>query len=280
MLASFVTAPWIIAILAGWSGSFLGDFEAYWLAGERVRAGASLYFTPAGEADPMVHYAYRYAPWFAWLWAPLTLLPKPLTMAGWFIVLGACGLYSVWSLRRHPAILLLGPSVLAAAWYGNVQMLMVAGLLYGVDRRTGPLWIALAASLKAVPILLVLVYVGRGQWARAGLTVALTALLVAPMLAYDLSAYPVGQTQLIGLAREAPVIWAALALLSVGLTVALARTRYAWLAASSAALISLPRFALYEMTLLLPALAARQEASRASVSAVCRTHLGHCHGPS
>jgi hypothetical protein len=64
---------------------------------------------------------------------------------------------------------------------------VVLGLL---GRRTEewPAWIALGASLKG-PLLLALVYAGRGEWRRAALTLGLTVVLVAPAFLFDLSRY-------------------------------------------------------------------------------------------
>ena len=70
-----------------------------------------------------------------------------------------------------------------------MQPLLVLGLMWGVERRSGPLWIALGASLKGVPLLLALVYAGRGEWRRAAMALGLTAVLVAPALLFDLSHY-------------------------------------------------------------------------------------------
>lgn len=246
-LLAAIGALWAAMILLGWTSTPLGDFDAYWQAGERVRSGAPLYFTPA---DPLDGTIYRYAPWFTWVWAPLTYLPEQLVKAAWAVLLALSGIYSLHRVWRHPVIFLLGPAMLAAVYYGNVQALMVAGLVFGLERRSGPVWIALAASLKAVPILFVLVYLGRREWAKAAWTLGLTALLVAPMLAYDLSAYPVSG-QGAGLYVAAPVVWALVTLAGMGATVYLARSRYAWLAAASTVLVALPRFAAYEMTLLL-----------------------------
>jgi hypothetical protein len=239
---------WAAMILAGATSTPLGDFDAYWQAGERIRAGELLYFTPT---DPLDGTIYRYAPWFAWLWAPLTFLPETLVKAAWAVGLAGAGIYALHRVYRHPVVFLLGPAMLASVYYGNVQALMVAGLVFGLERRTGPLWIALAASLKAVPILFVLVYLGRREWGKAAWTLGLTALLVVPMGLYDLSGYPIGG-QSVGLSVSAPALWIALTLAGIGATIYLARSRYAWLAAATTVLVALPRFASYEMTLLLP----------------------------
>ena len=94
-----------------------------------------------------------------------------------------------WSAEWGAALAFLLPFGLEGAAYGNVQPLLVLALLWGAPRRSGPIWVALAASLKLDPILLVVVYAGRGEWARAAWTLAITAALVLPMLAFDLSGY-------------------------------------------------------------------------------------------
>jgi hypothetical protein len=130
-----------------------------------------------------------------------------------------------------------------------VQPLLLAGLVIGVERRTGPLWIAIAASLKATPILLVAVYLGRREWWRAGAAVGLTALLALSMLAFDLSHYPTD----VGAAAGPLPSWLALALAALATIVSfvLARTRYAWLAASAAVLLAIPRWSYYQPSFLL-----------------------------
>lgn len=243
-LLAAIAVLWCTSVLLGNSGPFLGDFDAYWQAGVRLRDGSPLYFTPANHADSTI---YRYAPWFAWVWVPLTLLPMPLVQAAWLTALLAAGAFALWPMRSHPVVLLLGPPMLAATYYGNVQALMVAALAYGLGRRSGPGWIALTASLKAVPLLFVLVYVGRRQWSAAALTIGLTLVLVAPMLLYDLSGYP-ARGQAIGLAAEAPAVWVGVASACAATTLRLARTRYAWLAAASTVLVALPRFAPYDLS--------------------------------
>src|SRR5688500_10702625 len=75
----------VIANVRSWE---LEDAEAYWSAAHRLRAGMHLYIAVPLGADEMT--AYRYAPWLAWLWVPLTYLPKIVVQAGWSaILLGA-----------------------------------------------------------------------------------------------------------------------------------------------------------------------------------------------
>ena len=233
------------------------DVSAYWNAAERLRAGQSLYAPGAANASDL----YRYAPWFAAAWVPLTYLPREAVTAGWVGLMIAVALLStVPLLRRGPAgwaaFAIFAPLQLEGAVFGNVQPLLVLGLIWGVERRSGPLWIAVGASLKAVPILLAFVYAGRGEWRRAGLVVALTAVLVLPALLMDLSGYSTdpgpNQTSLAGVSTYLylPVAAAALA----GSWV-FARTRFAWAAGAAAMVLSLPRLLEYEIGFLLVGLA-------------------------
>jgi hypothetical protein len=159
-------------------------------------------------------------------------------------------------LRRGPvgwaAFALFAPLQLIGAAFGNVQPLLVLGLMWGVERRSGPLWIALGASLKGVPLLLALVYAGRGEWRRAAIALGLTVVLVAPALLFDLSHYSTqpGPNQM-SLAAISPFLWLTVALAAMATTWALARTRFAWLAASVALIAALPRLLVYEIGFLL-----------------------------
>jgi hypothetical protein len=151
---------------------------------------------------------------------------------------------------------LLLPFQLERAAFGNVQPILVLLLMWGVGRRTGPLWIALAASLMATPILLAVVYAGRGEWRRAAVPFGLTAVLVGPMLLFDLHGYSTaiggGQQSLL---LVSPFLWIPVVLAAVGAALWLARTRYAWLAGAVAMTLALPRFLLYEIGFVLVGLA-------------------------
>ena len=254
-----VAAPVVATLiaLAAWtefnhaaSLSTGSDMDAYWEAALRLREGEPLY-RPGIETDSDL---YRYAPWFAAAWVPLTFLPKEAVLLAWMTLCLTAAIGSVAPLAREgvagwAALVFLLPFQLEGAAFGNVQPLLVLMLLWGAPRRSGPLWIAIGASLKGAPIVLATVYAGRGEWRRALLTVGLTALLVAPMLLFDLSGYSteVGSGQLSPM-QWSPAVWAAAALLSIAVTYRLASTRYAWLAASVATMFALPRFLLYQIS--------------------------------
>jgi hypothetical protein len=133
---------------------------------------------------------------------------------------------------------------------GNVHALMIAALVLGIERRSGPLWIAIAASLKAFPILYVLVYVGRREWLKAALTFVLTGVLVAPFLLYSLEHYPTSAGGA-GVLITWPVVYVAVVAVSMSAAIRMARTRYKWLAAAVTVCLALPRLFLYDVTYLL-----------------------------
>ena len=180
-------------------------------------------------------------------------------------------------LRQGPigwaALAFLLPFGLEGAAYGNVQPLLVLALLWGAPRRSGPIWVALGASLKLVPIVLVAVYAGRREWARAAWTLAITAALVLPALAFDLSGYPrdIGAGQL-SLLTVSPLLFGVVALAAVAAAYRWAGMRWAWLLGSLAMMLALPRFLLYEISFATVGLAEDAPAEpMAAVSTPCGT---------
>jgi hypothetical protein len=249
-----------IFALSNWT---LEDMDAYWQAGIHLREGTALY----AASDPNLNSVFRYAPWFAYAWVPLTYLPRAVVEVGWSAALVGGSLAAVLPLLRRPSPAtlalagLLGPFLVWTASRGNVQPLVIAALVHGVERRSGPVWIALAASLKAVPVLYVLVYVGRREWMRAWLALGMAALLTTQMLLFDVGNYTTDAGGSQSLLFISPVAWAAAAAigLAFALVTAFVRRRYAWLGASTAAMAVLPRFFLYDLTYLLVGTAGRRE---------------------
>ena len=233
----------------GWT---LSDAGAYWNAAMRLRGGSELYPALASVDASEV---YRYAPWFAWVAVPWTFLPQWLAGALWSVVLLGASALALWPLVRQGAWLLVAlfaPILVGISAVGNVQPLIVAALMLGLERRSGPVWVALAASLKLFPILFALVWLGRGQLGRVGVAVVLTALLWAPApLFYDLGSYPTEAGQAGSLFTVLP-LWFVVVGLMIGATLALARTRYAWLAAGTSVAVALPRLFVYDLTFLTP----------------------------
>jgi hypothetical protein len=255
----------VLAIVIGWSISniafhvatwSLSDMDAYWNAANRLREGAPLF--PA-LTDPSAADVYRYSPWFAAAWVPLTFLPKAVVGVAWSLGLLTATAAALWPLRRGgltslAVAFLLGSFLIWAASVGNVQPLLVAALVHGLERRSGPLWVGITASLKAVPILYALVYVGRREWARAGAALLITGLLAAPFLVVNLSNYPAGSGDAPSpLLAISPVLYAAAvaALMAGTIWLASRDSAYDRLAAATAVLAALPRITLLDLPQLL-----------------------------
>lgn len=244
----------------------LEDMDAYWNAAQRLRDGLPLY--PA-IADPGAADVFRYSPWFAWLWVPLTYLPKSAVQIGWSAVLLVSVALAVGPILRRRSVaticlaVLLGGFLFRTASTGNVHAIVVAALVHGVPKRSGPVWIGFAASLKLAPIAYALVYVGRGEWRRAALCLGVGGLLVVPTFAYDLTNYPVTNSGSFSLLTVGgPIPWMAGAALAAAAVLWLARSRFAWPAASLGALAALPRLQPYDVTYLLVGLGSGPPASR------------------
>lgn len=243
----------VVSSLTDWR---LADVDAYWNAAMRLRNGEPLYtaFQDVNAAE-----VYRYAPWFAVAWVPLTFLPRTVVEIAWSIVLVGASvtvIAAVLSERSRASIaiaFLVASFLFVGAKFGNVHPLMIAALAFGAERRSGPLWIALAASLKATPILYVLVYLGRRQWWRAAATVGLTAVLVLPMFLLGIGDYTADPGMSHSLYAVSPAVFGAVAVTSVVIAawVSWRFPRYAWLAVSVAAILTLPRYFEYELTYLL-----------------------------
>jgi hypothetical protein len=225
----------------------LDDMNAYWDAGVRLRQGQPL-FPPV--TDVLASEVYRYSPWFAWLWAPITLLPRELVDVLWSILLLAASAAAVVPMARRRAwigVAFFLPILIGISAGGNVHALLVAALVLGVERRSGPLWIGVAASLKLFPILFALTYLGRRQWWRAAATALIAAVLLAPFALYDLTNY-VTTAGGAALLWDWPVVYAVAVGTSIVAALALARTRHGWLASSVAVVLALPRSFLYDVT--------------------------------
>ena len=247
---AMILAIGIVNLYWAFSSWTLSDAAAYWNAALRLRDGEALYplLTNVDASE-----VYRYAPWFAWAAVPFTLLPVQVAGALWSTVLLAASAIALVPLVRARAWLLVAlfaPILIGISAVGNVQALLVAALVWGVDRRAGPLAVGAAASLKIFPIVFVAVYLGRRQWGRAAAALAVAAALWAPALLYDLRGYATDAGQAASL-YAVPVLWAVVVGAGIGLTLRVARTRYAWLAAATTVVVSLPRLFVYDVTYLM-----------------------------
>jgi hypothetical protein len=243
----FLFATMLVRVALIASNWGLEDVDAYWQAALRLRAGEPLYVP---GLDPDSYRVFRYAPWFAWLWVPLTYLPQTIVEWAWAAVLATASISILVGLARlrRPAAwalaLIITPWLLSLVQVGNIQPLVVAMLAYGVSRRSGPLWIGIAASLKVAPLLFGLVYLARRQWLRLAASAAITAILLAPLLLYDLSGYTTDPGRSFSLYYYVfPAAWlvAAAASSLVALVLAVRRSPYVWVAAAVAVMLLPPR---------------------------------------
>lgn len=220
------------------------DALAYDVAAHRLREGNELYAPGSmNHAD-----VYRYTPWFAALW----MLVQP--WGGLLLLLTstiAC-IYCAWVARHAwPINILLVAVLLSSMSNGNVHPLLVGTVVWSRDRWTGAAWVGIAASIKAVPGIYALVYLGRREWSRFMVSAGVMALTALPLLAFDLSLYPTDAGQRVilwGTPLYLPVVLAGCAL-----TIFMARTRFAWLVASGVVILAMPRFWPYDLAWLLVA---------------------------
>src|SRR5919204_4006754 len=97
-VAMAVALGWLGYTLASW---FLAwnpaDAGAYYEAAQRLVHGQQLY--PA--TNPELHEVYRYAPWFAAAWVPLTVFPEPVVAHSWSLLMLACSGLAIWPVLRR-----------------------------------------------------------------------------------------------------------------------------------------------------------------------------------
>ncbi len=72
---AYVAASWLLV----WNPA---DAGAYYDAATRLVNGEPLYAATGPEA----HETYRYAPWFAYLWIPVTALPRDPVLHVWSLL--------------------------------------------------------------------------------------------------------------------------------------------------------------------------------------------------
>lgn len=264
---AYTLASWFLA----WNPA---DGGAYYDAASRLVHGQPLY----PPVNPEAHEVYRYAPWFAVAWIPLTALPRDLVLHAWSLLMLACAGLAVWPLLRRPSwtsvalAALVGQTLAETAMFGNAQPLLVAVLAWTARRRSFPAWVGVTASLKLVPLAFVLVWLPRRRWLPAAIAVGVFALLMAPMLAFDLSGYVTDPgTGLFSLYRISPVLWCAVAagLALVTAWLAYRGSPWAWVAAALLMYFALPRVVTSYIGFLVPAyLLASRECEGVSVPTI------------
>jgi hypothetical protein len=243
LFATTIIRIWLIADLWGFE-----DVDAYWDAALRLRDGQPLY--PEGM-NPDNYRVFRYAPWFAWLWVPLSYLPRAAVEWAWGAILAVATLaifYGLLRLRSAASValvLVIAPWMVSLVQVGNIQPLVVACLGFGISRRSAPVWIGITASLKAVPILWVIALLARRQWLAIVAAFAVAGLLAATFLLYDLDGYVTdpGRSAFSLYYYISPQAWAVGAVISTAVALYLAwiRSEWVWPAVAVAVMLVAPR---------------------------------------
>lgn len=193
-LLFLLTAALCISKLVGRIHESHGDHFAYFQASRFLLAGEDPYL-------PRNHWVYLYPPFWAFLVAPLALLPPTFFAFAWGAILGT----SWWGSRRlildsleeeHEGTedrgrwlwdflphLLFFRFVFASWGSGQVTLLLFAVILAGLrdlrhdrPRRAG-VWLGLAAAIKVFPAYLGLMFLGPGNRRGAIAMVSATVLL-------------------------------------------------------------------------------------------------------
>jgi len=261
LVAMLVAVMGVLLLMAAAMASDVQpDADAYWLAAQRLRDGLPLYAMQGTDETEI----YRYAPWFAFAWVPLTYLPQAIAFDVWRVVLLVATLAAVWPLIRRPSpagltlAVLLGGLLLTNLPAANVTPLLVGLLSIGIRSPAGPLLVGVAASLKLFPVLFVAGYLAERRWVAAAGAIGVAAILWLTVLAFDLGAYLrlggpgffVGGVSLFGVS---PLLWLPVAagILLLTAWLAIARSRWTWLSAAASIPLAVPRVWLPEAAYLL-----------------------------
>jgi hypothetical protein len=240
----------ILLMGAALNGNVQPDADAYWHAAMRLRDGQALYGGPRGDETEM----YRYAPWFAIAWVPLTYLGQDVAYTVWRLALLMSTVVAIWPLVRRPTpasmtlAILLGGLLVSNLPAANVGPLIVGALVAGIRSRAGPVLLGLAASLKLYPLILVAGYVADRRWGSAVIAIAVGAVLWLTVLAFDLQLYmQIGGPSFylggVSLFSVSPLLWVPTAAAAAGvvITLAIRGSSWTWLAAAAAIPLALPR---------------------------------------
>jgi hypothetical protein len=222
-------------------------------------------------------HAYGYAPWFAALLIPATVLPTPLLVASWHAALAMASAAALWPAVRTRTLVgallaaLVAPFLFHAVWIGHYEPLLVALLVWALPTRWGAVAIGIAASIKITPLVLTVRFAGRGEWGKVIVAGALAAALWAPALLMGFDGWRFGIGLTLSPLGYEPLLWLLLALTAVALAWRLAPSPLGWSAASVAWLAVMPRMLLYDAGALAVGLA-DLSTDRRRVRSKCREH--------
>lgn len=188
------------------------DIDVYWEAGQRMLDGGSRLY--AESEDPVNRVGlFIYPPFFATLFAPLTMLPRWLGYAAWGLIellliaagfraaRGLCGVSS--GANGRTFYLVMGLGLIGALWTnlqeGQVNMLLlslVATGLWQLERgkhASGGLLLAAATHLKIIPIVLLPLLIAQKRYRAAGMMAGGILLLWLTPLLYSVPNYGISE---------------------------------------------------------------------------------------
>lgn len=262
-LLALAVAALGVAVLIGAvvSQTVRPDAEAYWLAAQRLREGLPLYASPGGDETEI----YRYAPWFAFAWVPLTYLGHDMAFAVWRGILLVAIVGGLWPLVRRPTpasitlAVLIGGLLISSLPQANATPLMVGALAMALQTRAGPLVLGLAGSLKVFPLVLVAGYVAERRWLHAAVAIGISGVLWLHLLAFDIRLFmQIGGPSFylggVSLLDVSVLLWLPVAIVGSLILMALVvrRSPWSWLAAGAAIPLAVPRVWLPDAAYVLP----------------------------
>jgi hypothetical protein len=118
---------------------------------------------------------FGYGPPFALLLAPFTLLPWPVFVAGWYLLLAAALVYLGGGRLRDTLILAAFPPVALNFADGNIHLFMAAAVVVGF--RYPAAW-AFMLLTKVTPGIGLLWFVARREWRNLAIALGATAAIV------------------------------------------------------------------------------------------------------
>lgn len=158
------------------------DLQSYLLAGRHALSGADLY-APVNIGDPG---AYRYTPTFAYLAAPVALLPGLVVTWAYRAVCLLCVRYLVGSWRAVGWSLLFPPLAIELMALNLTLPIAALGRLALRSPKSGARWLGFAASLKYGSLLLMPYLWLRRPEARRALLLGTGALLLVSLVHFAL----------------------------------------------------------------------------------------------